>query len=377
MPLPDYRIRVELEDVELPVWRLLRVPGSLAFSELHVVLQAAMGWEDRHRYRFELGDEVFVDPRLMEDDPWGALDARRQGLADVDPHGGDELRYVYDFGDDWSHRIRIEEVDHGADADPTEETARCLDGAGRCPPEDCGGPPGYRRMLEALEDPSHPERRRWLRHAGPHFDPGAFSTLAANAALTGLFESGGRLAGGETAPADDRAPRSDPDPGLGSADPDPAGETRRLEPDVAAALDEVLERLDARDGAEARVDGAVRSVAEDLLLLLVEENPDALPRARKAGTWSAGALHAAFMELRPWRSADERMTLDELADLFDVSAGSVSRRSRELREAAGDVQFLPFPAGTDPGPVLEWLLQRLDEGGGAGGPGTEGPEGSG
>jgi hypothetical protein len=34
-----------------------------------------------------------------------------------------------------------------------------------CPPEDCGGPPGYEELLEILGNPSHPEHEEkfeWL-----------------------------------------------------------------------------------------------------------------------------------------------------------------------------------------------------------------------
>lgn len=355
MSLPDYRLRVELEGVEPPVWRILRVPGGLSFSELHVVLQAVMGWEDRHLYRFEIGDEVFVDPELMDDDPWDALDARHQGLADFDPHRGDELRYVYDFGDRWSHRILVTDVDYDADVDPEEETARCLDGAGRCPPEDSLGPPGYRRMLEALEDPSHPDRDRALRHLGADFDPGWFSTMAANAALTGLFESGGRLAGGNRSSGEVDIGPAFPTEGAGPGKVKPV----QVDPEVASALDQILGRLEDQAGSEPRLDDAVRSVAEDLLLLFVEEDAAALPRARKPATWSAGALHAAFMELRSWKSADERMTIGQAAELFGVSEGSVARRSRELRDAAGDVRFLPFPSDPAHARLVAELFEQL------------------
>lgn len=356
MSLPDYQLRVDLEDVDPPVWRRVRVPGSLSFSELHVVLQAGMGWEDRHLYRFEIAEQVFVDPTLMDDDPWDALDARHQGLADFAPHRGDEFRYVYDFGDRWSHRIRVEDVDYDAHVDPEEESARCLDGAGRCPPEDSLGPPGYGRMLEALDDPSHPDRDRALRHLGPDFDPEWFSTMAANAALTGLFESGGRLTGGSLA-----SDEVDVGPAIPTGEAGPGrAEEIELDPDAASALDEILERLDERAGSEPRIDDAVRSVAEDLLLLFVKQDAGALPRARKPATWSAGALHAAFMELRRWKSPEERVTIGQAAELFGISEGSVARRSRELRDAAGDVRFLPFPSDPAHARLVAKLFGQLE-----------------
>ena len=50
---------------------------------------------------------------------------------------------------------------------------RLIDAAGRCPPEDVGGPPGYAEFLDALADPDHEQHAENLRWIGGHFDPRA------------------------------------------------------------------------------------------------------------------------------------------------------------------------------------------------------------
>jgi len=67
----------------------------------------------------------------------------------------------------------------------------CTDGAGRCPPEDVGGIPGYedlRRLLAAPLEDGHAETLDWLgiEHAR-EFDPAQFSVEHANAAIAGIL----------------------------------------------------------------------------------------------------------------------------------------------------------------------------------------------
>ena len=55
-----------------------------------------------------------------------------------------------------------------------------------CPPEDCGGPPGYAELLEVLANPTHEEHERLLRWVGRPFDPTEFDVVAVNVALQHL-----------------------------------------------------------------------------------------------------------------------------------------------------------------------------------------------
>jgi hypothetical protein len=90
------------------------------------------------------------------------------------------MAYWYDFGEDWWHTVEIEAVG------PAQQGAfypRCTDGAGACPPEDCGGPPGFDEFKRALADPDHPEHEELLEWYGGEFDQDAFSVEATSALL--------------------------------------------------------------------------------------------------------------------------------------------------------------------------------------------------
>ena len=99
------------------------------------------------------------------------------------------LKYLYDFGDGWEHSIRIERI-----TDPVPGTAypRLLEEVGRCPPEDVGGPWGYREFLDAIADPNHqeyPERLQWI---GPQFDPNDVDAEALARAVRSLAKMSAR-----------------------------------------------------------------------------------------------------------------------------------------------------------------------------------------
>jgi pRiA4b ORF-3-like protein len=61
----------------------------------------------------------------------------------------------------------------------------CTGGAGACPPEDCGGIGGFCSLLEALQNPRHPQHRELLKWVGEDYDPEKFSIGAINRILHG------------------------------------------------------------------------------------------------------------------------------------------------------------------------------------------------
>lgn len=177
------QIKVALrESADPEVWRRLRVPADIRLDRFHLVLGAAMGWQECHLHVFERGPVRygFPDPDLGIDDD---RDVRLGGLL-VRP--GDKLDYEYDFGDGWQHAIVLEAVEP-----PDADRPRCVDGAGRCPPEDVGGTHGYEDLRRVLAGPDTEARADMLRWLGleqaSEFDAGAFSAQEANDAIARML----------------------------------------------------------------------------------------------------------------------------------------------------------------------------------------------
>jgi hypothetical protein len=159
------RLTVTLLGSDPLIWRRLEVPARTTLESLHWMIQKAFDWNGTHLHQFEV--------------PGGVVgNERSAGL----PEPGSTLHYTYDFGDDWVHEIKIEEVlpERGI----TEPI--CVDGASAAPQEDSGGVWGWAERCRILTDPDHPEYEDHLEWAGDVTDPHAFDIDQVNRRLSRL-----------------------------------------------------------------------------------------------------------------------------------------------------------------------------------------------
>jgi hypothetical protein len=171
---PIYQIKVTLQHIAPPIWRRIEVPEDIKLGKLHRVLQIAMGWTDSHLHAYRIGSESYGTP---DPDFPDATQSERNVRLDKVTGADDTFIYEYDFGDSWGHALKVEKI---VPADPTTHYPRCTAGSRACPPEDCGGPPGYEHLLEALRDPKHEDNEQMRERIGGEFDPEAFDLSRIN-----------------------------------------------------------------------------------------------------------------------------------------------------------------------------------------------------
>jgi hypothetical protein len=177
-----YQLRIELVNSSPSIWRRVLVPGYITLDVLHDVIQCAMGWEDDHLHCFTWKGIRFSTP-FDEGDELLGLDEDESCvcLNELLRRARGSMRYEYDFGDCWDHKITVEKI---CKSDPRcQERALCLEGQMRCPPEDCGGLWGYYQMLKALKDPTHERHEEFLEWAEPFLDEEVFDLESANRRL--------------------------------------------------------------------------------------------------------------------------------------------------------------------------------------------------
>ncbi len=185
-----FQFKITLLDIKPAIWRRIQI-HDCTLPDLHEYIQAAFGWWNYHLHLFEIGKTTYMEPDPDGDD-WGIEfeDERGVLLSKLLPKSAKRTEWVYeyDFGDSWQHEVLFEGF---SPADPKARYPVCLEGARACPPEDCGGWPGYVDCLEAISDPKNEEHEAMLEWRGP-FDPSEFD---AKTAIEGDEEgAGGRLA---------------------------------------------------------------------------------------------------------------------------------------------------------------------------------------
>jgi len=180
-----HQYKVTLRGISPAIWRRIQVPEKYSFWDLHVAIQDSMGWLDYHLHAFHFPESEGKRPIEIglpdEESDRRVLPGWEVAISDYFIRPGVSVLYEYDFGDGWQHDVVLEAVLLG---ESRRKYPRCLSGARACPPEDCGGLPGYEHLLEVLSQPKHPEHSEmvdWLKgHAKNYhpFDPEHFEAAA-------------------------------------------------------------------------------------------------------------------------------------------------------------------------------------------------------
>jgi len=202
--MKSYIIRIELEESNPLIWRRVIMPAGATYRRLHDVIQNVTNFQSGypsggyHLYEFDLTKEnrivtdneeahrehqyymknkKYYEDRLKnmapERQPFEKfrqeqlmIEVRKPTGLKIDEYleKHKEIRYNYDFGDDWWFIVKLEEiVEDYYFGYPT-----LLDGAETAPPEDVGGIYGFYEFLRAYRDSNHPEHqemKNWVEES--------------------------------------------------------------------------------------------------------------------------------------------------------------------------------------------------------------------
>jgi hypothetical protein len=171
-PVPSYIIHISITFSDPLIWRRVQVPGRFNLSQLHEVIQKAMGWADGYVHQFLIG-KISYEPTMKTNIP--IRESKRFDEYKYQLHTLEEgmqfmFSYIYGAGEGWEHVLHLEEV-----VTPARELkhAILLAGEGACPPEEeVSDIHEYQQLLVAHETPGHKQENVLRERTGrPDFDP--------------------------------------------------------------------------------------------------------------------------------------------------------------------------------------------------------------
>lgn len=173
-----YQLHVQLLGTDPLIWRRIQVPGEVSLYRLNLLIQRAMGWKNAHLSEFNIDGRKYG---ATEQDHFaeGIYEFKKFKLSNVVTEIGGSFLYVYDFGDDWQHKVVVEDI---FAREKEVKYPLCIAGASACPPEDVGGIYGYDDFLGAISDPKHENHVEYKTWAGK-FDPEIFDVEKAKKAM--------------------------------------------------------------------------------------------------------------------------------------------------------------------------------------------------
>ena len=143
----EYHLRIKLKDIGINIWRELKVPSNVELDFLGHLLVEIMGWEDVHPFQFMHNKMFYSDEESVDMSIHGNVKLYSDyTLSDLLKTEKDKMTFEYDFGDSWWHDISVVGIRPYKKGE--KHRIAFVDGQGACPPEDCGGVPGYERLLE-------------------------------------------------------------------------------------------------------------------------------------------------------------------------------------------------------------------------------------
>ncbi len=182
--VPLYQLKITLKWSQPAIWRRVVVRADMKLDRLHEVIQIVMPWMNCHMHQFIVGRAFYgkPDPEFA-DMSSEILNEKKYTVADLAPAAKKKFIYEYDFGDSWQHEVVVEKV---LPPDAGFKHPTCLAGANACPPDDCGGIPGYYGLLETLTNPKHPDHAHMKEWIGGKWDAARFDLEGTNKMLKRL-----------------------------------------------------------------------------------------------------------------------------------------------------------------------------------------------
>lgn len=113
------------------IWRKIEISGDDTLLSLHNAIQDAFDFDSDHLYSFFMDGKPWSDERISSPFEEEYPDADEVKIGELGLYVGQEFLYLFDYGDKWHFKIKLEEIKKG---DKPKEP-RIIERKGKAPPQ--------------------------------------------------------------------------------------------------------------------------------------------------------------------------------------------------------------------------------------------------
>lgn len=144
-PILSYRVKVEL--IDHPAYELVHevsktflITSKETLYDLHIKIQRAFDWDNDHMFSFYMPNKIDEKECEYSAAPDGehyaskwrhTEPASETEIRDLDFYEGLKFRYVFDYGDNFTHEISVINIE--GEAELNEIPFKLLESKGECP----------------------------------------------------------------------------------------------------------------------------------------------------------------------------------------------------------------------------------------------------
>ncbi|WP_143961480.1 IS1096 element passenger TnpR family protein [Litoribacter populi] len=157
------KLKISLDDMPYPLYRTCLVAENISMERLHHIIQNIMMWDqfdsylflnDKSKPKFGVGPsnaKVNLEKGKMSTPTRTYLKKKFMDNNNCSPF----YYFYYRPQSEWWHTITFEEITP-EDRKIFKGRSILLESSGNCPPDEVGGPEGFRSFLEIVDNPGHP-----------------------------------------------------------------------------------------------------------------------------------------------------------------------------------------------------------------------------
>lgn len=105
-PTVAMELKIKLLNVKPAVSRTIRVPMTIRYDQLHVLIQLIFGWQNYHMYSFQPKGQDMEYQAQTTDMDFGPVTLAKAAFVYPDV-SINKILYTYDFGQNWEHEISL------------------------------------------------------------------------------------------------------------------------------------------------------------------------------------------------------------------------------------------------------------------------------